>query len=175
MTFSPPRLRGRVGRGPAASSQPVTDELLKKPFWRVKPIMRTRARPLRRDSTNAEQKLWREVRAHRLKGIGFRRQTPIGPYVVDFVSHATKVIIELDGGQHYNTAQEVRDARRDSFLRSKGFRVLRFSNYDVMTNLEGVWTVIAAAVDEAAAPSPPSPASGGGLRSAKPGDRGVRR
>jgi len=137
--------------------------------------MRTRARTLRKDSTNAEQKLWRAVRAHRLNGVGFRRQSPIGPYIGDFVSHATKVIIELDGGQHYNSAHEARDARRDSFLRSKGFRVLRFSNYDVMTNLEGVWTVIAAAVDEAVAPSPPSPASGRGLRSPERAARDTRR
>ena len=129
--------------------------------------MRKRARVLRKDSTDAEQKLWHAVRAHRLNGVGFRRQSPIGPYIVDFVSHATKVIIELDGGQHYDSAHEAHDARRDSFLRSKGFRVLRFSNYEVMTNLEGVWTVIAAAVVEAVTPSQPSPASGGGLKGAQ--------
>ncbi len=102
------------------------------------------------------------VRAHRLEGVGFRRQTPMGPYIVDFVSHAAKVVVELDGGQHYDDEHQVRDARRDKFLRSKGFRVLRFSNHDVMTNREGVWDVIAAAVGAAVAPSLPSPASGGG-------------
>jgi very-short-patch-repair endonuclease len=74
-------------------------------------------------------------------------------------------VIELDGGQHYDDAHEAKDARRDGFLRSKGFRVLRFSNHDVMTNLEGVWTVIASAVGEAVTPSLPSPASGGGVAS----------
>jgi very-short-patch-repair endonuclease len=84
-----------------------------------------------------------------LNGVGFRRQTPIGPYIVDFVSHSAKLVIELDGGQHFNDAHALRDMRRDSFLRSKGFRVLRFSNLDVMTNKEGVWDVIAAAVGTA--------------------------
>jgi very-short-patch-repair endonuclease len=97
-----------------------------------------------------------------LNGVGFRRQTPIGPYIVDFVSHAAKVVIELDGGQHFDDAHELRDTRRDNFLRSRGFRVLRFSNHDVMTNKEGVWDVIAAAIGTAVAPSLPSPASGGG-------------
>jgi very-short-patch-repair endonuclease len=119
-------------------------------------------RALRTNSTNAERIMWRTIRAHRLNGVGFRRQTPIGPYIVDFVSHVAKLVIELDGGQHFENAHEARDARRDRFLHSKGFRVLRFSNYDVMANREGVWTLIAAAVGEAVAPSLPSPASGGG-------------
>jgi very-short-patch-repair endonuclease len=133
--------------------------------------MRTHARALRRDSTRAEQVIWRAVRAHRLNNVGFRRQTPIGPYIIDFVSHSAKLVVELDGGQHFDAAHERRDARRDGFLRSKGFRVLRFSNHDVPTNLEGVWTVIAAAIDEAVAPSLPSPASGGGFAGAEPGPR----
>jgi very-short-patch-repair endonuclease len=145
----------------------VADEVVKKPVWRVKPVMRKRARALRTNATKAEQIIWRAIRAHRLNDVGFRRQTPIGPYIVDFVSHSAKLIIELDGGQHFDDVHESRDARRDKFLRSKGFRVLRFSNYDVMTNLEGVWTVIAAAVGSAVAPFPPSPASGGGLKSAE--------
>ena len=84
-------------------------------------------------------------------------------YIVDFVSHSAKVVIEVDGGQHFDDAYEARDARRDKFLRSKGFRVLRFSNHDVMTNLEGVWTVIAAAVGEARPPPYPPPQAGEGL------------
>jgi very-short-patch-repair endonuclease len=154
-----------------ASSQPVIDEVKRRPTWHVTLKARNRARALRRDSTKAEQILWRAVRAHRLDGVGFRRQTPIGPYIVDFVSHAAKLVVELDGGQHYDDAHEARDAKRDSFLRSKGYRVLRFSNYDVMTNLEGVWTVIADAVGEAVTPTLPSPASGGGFSSAQSGKR----
>jgi very-short-patch-repair endonuclease len=132
------------------------------PEWRVSADTRKHARTLRRDSTKAEQIIWRAVRAHRLNGVGFRRQTPIGPYIVDFISHAAKLVVELDGGQHFDDVHEARDARRDRFLRSKGFRVLRFSNHDVMTNLEGVWDLIAAATGEAVALSLPSPASGGG-------------
>jgi very-short-patch-repair endonuclease len=138
----------------------VTDEVVKRPTWRVTLQARKRARALRTNSTKAEQIIWRAVRAHRLLGVGFHRQAPIGPYIVDFVSHSAKVVIEVDGGQHFDDAYEARDARRDKFLRSRGFRVLRFSNYDVMTNLEGVWTVIAAAVGEALPPPYPPPQAG---------------
>jgi very-short-patch-repair endonuclease len=131
------------------------------PNWKVAPRSRARARTLRRNLTDAERIVWYGVRAHRLEGVGFRRQAPIGPYIVDFVSHAGKLVIEIDGGQHFEDAQEKRDARRDRFLTSKGYRVLRFSNYDVMTNRAGVLEAIASAV-LAASPSPPSPASGGG-------------
>ncbi|MFZ3338731.1 MAG: DUF559 domain-containing protein [Xanthobacteraceae bacterium] len=143
---------------------------MKSPIWRVKPIARKRARSLRVNATNAERAVWYLVRAHRLNGLGFRRQTPIGPYIVDFVSYAARIVIEIDGGQHYETTHEARDARRDKFLRSKGFRVRRFSNYEVMTNRECVWDVIAAAVGAAVVPSLLSPASGGGERLPAHGD-----
>ena len=81
-----------------------------------------------------------------MNGATFRRQTPIGPYIVDFVCHAAKLVIEIDGGQHFESRQEQRDARRDAYLANKGFRVLRFNNHDVMTNREGVLETIAAAV-----------------------------
>jgi very-short-patch-repair endonuclease len=141
---------------------------MKRPTWRVTLQARKRARALRTNSTKAEQIIWRAVRADRLLGVGFRRQAPIGPYIVDFVSHSAKVVIEVDGGQHFDDACEARDARRDKFLRSKGFRVLRFSNYDVMTHLEGVWTVIAAAVGEASPPPYPPPQAGEDLAAATP-------
>ena len=81
-----------------------------------------------------------------MNGATFRRQTPIGPYIVDFVCHAAKLVIEIDGGQHFESRQEQRDTRRDAYLANKGFRVLRFNNHDVMTNREGVLETIAAAV-----------------------------
>jgi very-short-patch-repair endonuclease len=143
----------------------VSDKISKKPTWRVQPLTRSRARTLRTNSTRAEQILWRTLRAHRLNGVGFRRQTPIGAYIVDFVSHAAKLIVEVDGGQHFDRGQQTPDAARDRVLRSKGLRVLRFSNYDVTSNLEGVWEVIAAACVAAVSPSLPSPASGGGKNS----------
>jgi very-short-patch-repair endonuclease len=111
--------------------------------------------------TSAERIVWYGVRAHRLNGASFRRQAPIGPFIVDFVCHDAKLIVEIDGGQHFEAEHERRDARRDAFLAREGYRVLRFSNHDVMTNRSGVLEAIAEAV-LGASPSPPSPASGGG-------------
>src|SRR6516164_7245643 len=125
-----------------------------------------RARSLRTNSTNAERIIWSELRAHRMHGASFRRQTPIGPYVVDFVCHAAGLVIEIDGGQHFESKQEQRDARRDAYLAGKGFRVLRFNNYDVMINRQGVLETIAAAIERAPPPTPPPPRGRGGHRSA---------
>src|SRR4051812_15341977 len=106
----------------------------KQPTWQVASKLRSRARSLRRELTDAERIVWTALRAHRMQGASFRRQTPIGPYVADFVCHASHLIIEIDGGQHFEPEHMKRDARRDAFLRSRGFRVLRFNNHDVMTN-----------------------------------------
>ena len=89
--------------------------------------------------------IWNAIRAGRLGGACFRRQTPIGPFIVDFVCHSAGLIIEIDGGQHFESDHMRRDASRDAFLMSKGYRVLRFNNYDVMTNRQGVLEAIAAA------------------------------
>ena len=117
------------------------------------------ARSLRNNSTPAEKHLWRALRCEQLKGIKFRRQAAIGDYVVDFVSFAHWLIIELDGGQHNETAVKEYDARRTAWLAAQGFRVLRFWNHDVMENLDGVIEVIWRALQEfdAVAGSPPSP------------------
>jgi very-short-patch-repair endonuclease len=93
----------------------VTDEILKKPTRRVRLGTRARAKALRADLTNAERIIWKAIRAHRLNGVGFRRQTPIGPYIVDFVSFAAKLVIELDSGQHYDNAHEARCAAQQVF------------------------------------------------------------
>jgi very-short-patch-repair endonuclease len=138
--------------------------------WKVSEKSRTRARDLRRGLTNAERIVWYGVRAHRLNGASFRRQTPVGPYIVDFVCHSAKLVVEIDGGQHFEDAHEKRDARRDRFLAAKGYRALRFSNLDVMSNRNGVLESIAEAV-QAAAPSPPSPASAG--EGAQPSEQGA--
>ena len=113
-----------------------------KPNWRVTDKMRVRARSLRRESTGAERIIWSAVRAHRLSGASFRRQVPIGPSIVDFVCHDARLIVEIDGGQHFEAEHLVRDARRDVYLRAKGFQVLRFDNREVMTNRVGVLSVI---------------------------------
>ena len=125
------------------------------PDWHVTPKMRTRARTLRSQFTDAERIIWTALRAHRLNGASFRRQTPIGPYVADFVCHTANLVIEIDGGQHFEPEHLKRDARRDAFLKSKGFRVLRFNNHDVMTNRQGVLESIAAAIKEAPSPTLP--------------------
>jgi very-short-patch-repair endonuclease len=111
--------------------------------------------------TPAERVIWYALRAHRLNGVAFRRQVPIGPYIADFVSPATMLIVEIDGGQHFEDAHEQRDAVRATYLKAEGYRVLRFDNHAVMTNSHGVLTRIAEALGEVA-PSLPSPASGRG-------------
>jgi very-short-patch-repair endonuclease len=97
---------------------------------------------MRSEMTDAERVLWMQLRAHRLDGLRFRRQTPIGRYIVDFVCHECRLIVELDGGQH---ADSPHDMTRDRWLESKGYRVLRFWNSDVFTNREGVLEAIVSA------------------------------
>jgi very-short-patch-repair endonuclease len=94
-----------------------------------------RTRRLRRNATDAETKLWFAVRDRRLAGHKFVRQEPIGPYIADFICRDRKLVIEIDGGQH---ADNPRDQIRDAYLAPEGYRVLRFWNSDVLTNLSGV-------------------------------------
>ena len=94
------------------------------------------AKTLRRNLTDAEQKLWYHLRAHRFMGRKFKRQKPIGRYVVDFICLEEKLIIELDGGQHAENLEY--DHERDSWLRGQGYRVLRFWNNELMNETEGV-------------------------------------
>ena len=89
--------------------------------------------------TDAEWRLWYRLRAHCFDGHKFKRQVPVGPYVVDFACLGRKLIIEIDGGQH---AENGRDAIRDEYLRIEGFRILRFWNNDVLRNTDGVLEVI---------------------------------
>ena len=107
---------------------------------RTTPKIFTRAQELRHNQTKAETKLWAYLRSHRLDGVGFRRQHAIGNYIVDFCAPRQKLIIELDGSQHLEL--EVYDTERTTFLESKGYRVLRFWNNDVIKNIEGVAKVI---------------------------------
>jgi very-short-patch-repair endonuclease len=86
------------------------------------------ARSLRRQQTPTEEFVWMMLRDRRFKRFKFRRQAPIGPYVVDFVCHERKVIIELDGSGHAEPDQRAHDERRDDWLRRQGFRVLRIEN-----------------------------------------------
>jgi very-short-patch-repair endonuclease len=111
-----------------------------------------RARELRRDSTDAEQRLWRNLRDRGLSGHKFARQEPIGPYVVDFVCRQRKLVIELDGGQHAD--QVDRDADRTAALQQLGYRVIRFWNNDVLVNTEGVLSEIVRELESLAPPHP---------------------
>jgi very-short-patch-repair endonuclease len=127
---------------------------------------RANARQLRYKMTDAERRVWYFLRAHRFFGLKFRRQHPIGPYIVDFACLARGLVIEIDGGQHMERAAG--DVRRDEFLKSEGLRVLRFWNHDVLSRTPLVMEEIlrALAADPALAsdsgkirraPSPPAP------------------
>src|SRR6516162_2393199 len=100
-----------------------------------------RARDLRRHMTEAEQQLWQMLRSRQTEGYRFRRQVPIGGFIADFVCHAAKLIVEIDGGQH-DPASAV-EASRTRFLEGEGYRVLRFRNNEVLDNPEGVRSAIA--------------------------------
>ena len=102
--------------------------------------------------TDAEHRLWSALRAHRLDGLSFRRQALIGRFIVDFVCREKRLVIEVDGGQH---AENARDLERDRWLETKGYRVLRFWNHDVLRNRNGVLeTIVAAAAEATPLPSP---------------------
>ncbi|PIV20416.1 MAG: DNA (cytosine-5-)-methyltransferase [Deltaproteobacteria bacterium CG_4_8_14_3_um_filter_45_9] len=98
------------------------------------------ARGLRKSHTDAELLLWKYLRTRQMDGVKFRRQQPIGKYIVDFVSFEKRIVIELDGGQH--SAEQERDRERDNWLSKQGFKVLRFWDNEVLQNLEGVLEVI---------------------------------
>jgi very-short-patch-repair endonuclease len=113
------------------------------------------ARSLRQNSTDAERKLWGQLRDRQLLGFKFVRQLPIGSYIADFACREADLIVELDGGQH---AESTTDIQRTAALAGHGYEVIRFWNNDVLTNLEGTLQVIAERLNKA-----PSP----GLRFAK--------
>lgn len=119
---------------------------------RTQPITRDRARDLRKHMTDAETRLWQALRGKQLAGVKFRRQQAIGPYIVDFICLEAKLIVELDGGQHAEAVEY--DGRRDAWLASEGFCLLRFWDNEVMENLEGVLMRIAENLSPTPHPSP---------------------
>jgi very-short-patch-repair endonuclease len=135
------------------------------PHAAVSEQQRHRAKHLRRAMTRAEVLLWRYLKAHHLDGISFRRQAPMGRYVVDFVCHTAHLIVELDGETHDFDARQQHDEVRDAWLASRGYVILRFTNEQVLSALEGVLTVIretAAARIRSTPPSLSLPRKGGG-------------
>lgn len=162
-------LAGEGWGGGATGSEIAMDDS-KKPAWKIAARLRSNARALRKNSTDAERILWAELRDHRLGGRSFRRQVPLGNYIADFVCHDAKLAIELDGGQHYSDDSEKADAARSARIEAKGFRILRFSNHDVMINCTGVLEAIAAAL-KASAPTltlPRKRERGQAVRAGKP-------
>ena len=120
-----------------------------------------RARGLRNQATIIERRLWNLLHAYREQGYHFRRQVPIGPYYADIACHHAKLVIEADGSSHVDAAY---DARRDAYMRARGFRVLRLSNSDIVANPEGVLALVGEHLRgiEPLAPTPnPSPQGGG--------------
>ncbi len=101
-----------------------------------------RARALRKNPTNAEKHLWRILRRQQLGGFRFRRQVPMGHFIVDFVCHAVKVIVEADGGGHNTPEQKAYDQERTDWLNHEGYCILRFWNNDIFCNSESVLETI---------------------------------
>jgi very-short-patch-repair endonuclease len=129
---------------------------------RIKPQTTQNARQLRAAMTNAERRLWHSLRVRQIDGHKFRRQYPLGRYIVDFVCLERRLIVEVDGGQH--SERHVEDAIRSQWLRNKGFCVIRFWNNEIMNNLEGVTTMIRQALQmKGEPPSLPSPSQGEGV------------
>jgi very-short-patch-repair endonuclease len=122
---------------------------------------REHAKTLRKNQTEAEQRLWYFLRAHRFMGLKFRRQVPIGNYIVDFVCHDHKLIVEADGGQH---AEELAyDRKRDEWLLEQGFKVIRFWNDQILRETDAVLEQIRLSVAASLSPAP-LPLAGEGKR-----------
>ena len=119
-------------------------------------MSREQAKALRKDMTDAEKRLWYLLRAHRFQRFKFKRQVPIGPFIVDFACMGHKLLIEVDGGQHAGSQS---DARRDKWLEGRGFRVLRFWNNEELKETEAVLEVILSAL-VCDSPSPGAPLRG---------------
>jgi very-short-patch-repair endonuclease len=107
------------------------------------------ARKLRKNATRAENLLWQKLRNRQLEGYKFRRQQPVGPYIVDFVNFEKKIVIEIDGGQH--AILKEKDKKRDAWLDDGGFEVIRFWNNEVFENIDGILEAIR---DKLITPSP---------------------
>lgn len=118
------------------------------------------AKGLRQRQTEAEKLLWFKLRNRQLYGVKFRRQQPVGNYIVDFVCFEEKLIIEIDGGQHNENSMKENDVQRTEWLEVKGYRVLRFWNSEVINNIEGVLDNIREVLAQRTHPHLTSPVEG---------------
>jgi very-short-patch-repair endonuclease len=125
------QLQPQIGRLTACETRPVYHDL---------------ARELRKNLTEAERRLWRSLRMRRFGGCKFRRQAPIGEYIVDFVCFERKLVIELDGSQHRNMMTQ--DTDRTRWLNGEGFKVVRFWNPDIFNEIDSVLEAITLALDD---------------------------
>jgi very-short-patch-repair endonuclease len=112
-------------------------------------VGRYRVRDLRRSSTEAEKILWERLRSRKLQGLRFVRQFPVGPFVADFCCRDRRIIIEVDGEIHTTEQNAARDQERDAYLRGQSYIVLRFTNAEILTDLETVLRKIAVAIYQA--------------------------
>ncbi len=113
-----------------------------------------RARDLRQQSTDAEHLLWRSLRNRRLRGHKFRRQHAIGPYILDFYCPAARLAVEVDGGGHAEPEQQAYDRERTRFIETRGIRLVRFWNHDVLQRPKAVLGEIVRALVAPPSPSP---------------------
>ncbi|MCX5512504.1 hypothetical protein C3941_04595 [Kaistia algarum] len=125
----------------------MSDDGRKRSTKPVAPLLRQRSHELRQVMSEPEQIIWKHLRAHRFHGLGFRRQVPIAGYVVDFVCHERRLIVEIDGATHAADDAIRRDEVRTRRLEAEGYRVVRYWNNDVMTNIEGVLLDLADVLD----------------------------
>lgn len=116
---------------------------------RIRRETRENAKRLRRELAPPERKLWQALKALKSEGFHFRRQAPIGPYIADFAWLKGRLIVELDGETHFQPAGEKNDLARDRYMTGRGFRVLRFTNLDVVRNTAGVIEMIFAELSNA--------------------------
>jgi adenine-specific DNA-methyltransferase len=127
------------------------------------------ARRLRKDETLAEKRLWEQLRNRRLEGHKFVRQSPVGPFIPDFVCRESRLVVEVDGATHSTPEELARDRARSNFLEAEGYRILRFQNDEILNGMDEVLTIIRSALARDPSPppslrdgSPSSPARGRG-------------
>jgi very-short-patch-repair endonuclease len=116
------------------------------------PILTGRAKAMRKEMSEPETRMWLTLRAERFDRVKFRRQKVIGPYIADFAANQPKLVIEIDGDGHAH--QEAYDAARSRFFEQQGYTVIRFTNSEVMTNMESVLERLSEVIAQLRAPSP---------------------
>jgi len=137
----------------------VSGDLIKKGFFMLKynHLLKQNAHRLRIQMTEVEKQLWSRLRRKQIQEVQFYRQKPIGNYIVDFYAPKAKLVIELDGSQHLEVANQYKDAKRDAYLQALGLQVLRFNNLQVLQEIDAVMEVIFRKVTEQLKKIPPNP------------------